>query len=312
MDRTERGLRAAVAVAGLLPVAALLAWVTGLGPFHVWFLATGVPALVVLVGLAALAAHRADRFPTLRRAMVAGALGGLVGTIGYDLFRIPFIIGGLRLFAPLDSYGMLLADAATSSPLTGFLGWSFHLTNGIGFGLAYAMVALGRRARWAVVWGFFLETVTVVTPFADVYGLRGKWGLIGIAYAAHVAYGLPLGVLVRRAASWPLRRTVLVPAGVLVAAAYAVLALWLQPWSGAGRTERPVTRIVDGRFSPEWVRVAPGPAGCARVENTDEADYDLVPAGGVAQLCAKGKGARRVQLDRRPYSGGFVLSDPEA
>ena len=70
-----------------------------------------------------------------------------MGTIGYDLFRLPFVASGLRVLAPIDSYGVLLLDAHTSSPLSGFAGWVYHFSNGIGFGIAYAAVALGRR-RW--------------------------------------------------------------------------------------------------------------------------------------------------------------------
>ena len=36
------------------------------------------------------------------------------------------------------------------------------------------------------------EAVAFLGPFTEIYGLTGKWVSIGIAFAAHVAYGLPL------------------------------------------------------------------------------------------------------------------------
>jgi hypothetical protein len=294
----ERTALLAAGVCGLLNVASLLAWVFGLGPFHVWFLAVGVPALAALVAIAAWSARRPEQAPRLRRALVAGTLGGLLGTIGYDVFRIPFVVGGLRLFAPIDSYGVLLLDAAASSPLTGFAGWSYHFTNGIGFGIAYAVVALGRRWPWAVLWGLVLETATILTPFADSYAIRGKWDLIAIAYAAHLAYGIPLGLVVQRAARWTdLRRPAPVPVWAALAALTIGLLVWLRPTPSI--PDRPATTVVDGRFRPEWVRVPPG--GCAAVRGGDDVcDPD------------RRTGVHRIKLTDEPYSGGFLLVDEEA
>jgi hypothetical protein len=89
----------------------LLAWVYDLGSFARWSAVVGGP-LVTLIVAAAMVMTRTGRWPETRRAMTAGALGGLVGTAGYDLFRVPFVYGlGLGLLAPIDSYGVLLLDA---------------------------------------------------------------------------------------------------------------------------------------------------------------------------------------------------------
>ena len=307
----ERTALSAAGVCGLLNVASLLAWVFDLGPFHVWFLAVGLPALVVLVAIAVWSSRHPDEAPRLRRALVAGAFGGLVGTIGYDLFRIPFIVGGLRLFAPIDSYGVLLLDAGASSQLTGLAGWSYHFTNGIGFGIAYAVVALGRRWPWAVGWGLVLETATILTPFADSYAIAGKWDLIAIAYAAHLAYGIPLGLVVQRAARWDPRQPLPIPLWVSFAALAVALVAWLRPTPSV--PQQAATEIVEGRFVPEWVRVRPGE--CAAVTNTDDRPYESerldVGPGATGEVCDDDVGAHRIRIGDEPYSGGFLLVDDE-
>lgn len=310
----QRVLRSVVALCALLNVSALLAWVFDLGAFHVWFLVVGLPALVVNIAVAGWLTRRPEADPYLRRAIVAGTLGGLLGTIGYDVFRIPFVMGGLRLFAPIDSYGVLLLDAAASSQTTGFAGWAYHFANGACFGVAYAVVALGRRWPWAVAWGLILETATILTPFADSYAIRGKWDLIAIAYAAHVAYGVPLGLVVQRAATWDLRRPVSVPTWATLGGLVLVLVVWLRP-TGSVPTQAE-TNVVRGEFENQWLRT--NPRECARLTNTDDRSYRSeafageLPAGDTIDVCNQSIGAHRVRLEDRPYSGGFLLVDGEA
>lgn len=307
--------RVGLAALGLGPVVPLLAWVYGLGSFAVWFWAVGGPALVVLALLGWVAsrprprrAERASPGPSspdrLHTILVAGTIGGLLGTVGYDLFRVPFAAAGLRVLAPIDSYGVLLLDARTSSPLSGFAGWGYHFSNGIGFGIAYAAVALGRRWWWGIGWGLVLETATLVTPFADAYGLRGQYGMIAVAYAAHVPYGLAVGWAGERGGTLVgqlrevSRRSTVYALAVLV----AVLGVWHRPFSagagGAGASGA-ATTVVSGRFTPEWVRVPVG--GCVTIRFEDRA---------AARRCFSEEGVHRVRLDDRPYSGGFVIADP--
>lgn len=318
-SRFDPVFSAACALLGLLSVAALLAWVYGLGSFQAWFLAVSLPA-VVLLGVVGGLARRLGR-ERLRTALVLGAVGGLLGTIGYDLFRVPFAALGLRVFAPIDSYGVLILDASASSSWTGLAGWAYHFSNGIGFGIAYAMVAVGRKWWWGVLWGMVLETATIITPYAGEYGLTGRWGLIGIAYAAHFAYGAPLGLIVQKGRNFvdgldevSRRATVY----MLIALA-SFLLLWHRPFGDRLTTAAvPSSTITEARFDPEWLRVAPG--GCARLINRDGSTYRIEAAVGgprvgpreTVRACFEEPGIHRVRIAERPFSGGFVIVDTQA
>ena len=317
----QRALAAAVFVLGLCSVAPLLAWVYGLGSFAVWFWALAAPGMLFVFVLA-MALNRTDVYPDLRVGIAAGVLGGVVGTIGYDVIRMPFLAAGYRLFAPINSYGILILGTTHSSPLTDFVGWLYNFANGLMFGVAYGMIAIGRRWWWGIPWAFFLETMTIVTPYAAAYGIAGHPDIIAIAYLAHVAYGTPLGLICMQAARWTDADGPPIPnwwalGGVLIA-----LVAFNRPWGGQAGLARaeamrpgPASVVVSGRFQPEWVRVAQD--GCVQVKNDDRRAYDLtVPAkthlaaSGSGSLCFPSPGVKRVQLNGVAYSGGFVIVDP--
>ena len=181
--------------------------------------------------------RRSGAHPDLQTAIVAGTLGGIAGTVAYDLVRVPFLAFGLRLFAPIDSYGLLILNVSHSSPLTDFTGWTYNVANGAGFGIAYAMLGVGRRWWWAIPWALWLETMTIVTPYASSYGLAGHPDLIGIAYFGHVAYGTPLGIISGQAAHWRSVKDAPVPARGLSAPRRR----W-HPLPSGGRHQRPYFR----------------------------------------------------------------------
>jgi hypothetical protein len=324
ISRREQLITALCALLSLLSVAALLAWAYRFGTFRSWFLAVSFPATIMLAAIGVWAARSADH-SRLRAAFICGVAGGVLGTVGYDIVRIPFVAAGLRLFAPIDSYGVLMLGADSSSPWTGLAGWSYHFANGIGFGIFYAMVALERRWYWGVLWGLVLETATIITPFATTYSLAGKWGLIAIAYGAHLAYGYPLGKVVeagRSFAKGALEFSPRVITGILLVVG-AGLVLWHRPVvtpsdirEGQRVAEGPSAVVVNGRFKPEWMRLAPG--GCATVRNDDDERYVVktakgapaLPPGQSTKICFDQPGVLRVPISPKPYSGGFVIVDP--
>ncbi len=320
--------RAAMALLGCGSVVALLAWVSGLGSFAWWFLATGATSITVLTAIDVYSArHPSSRW--LRETLVAGSLGGLIGSFGYDLFRVPFVLGGLRVLAPVDSYGVLVTGAGSSSALTGIAGWAYHYSNGIGFGIAYALIARGRRWWWGVVWALVLESATVVSPFAAVYSLQGKWLQIGIAYAAHIPFGVAIGVAAERAArltevaEQATRRPLLVSFGVVA----LVLFVWQRPYSVEHRkspgsfAEGPSATIDGWVLEPAWVRIDPDE--CLIVRNVSDRLVSLSVGGSItpgdeSELCFDNPGpaVKRIRVRdangyERAFSGGWVIVDPE-
>jgi hypothetical protein len=197
----------------------------------------------------------------------------------------------------------------------------------------------GRSWRWGLVWGATLETISLATPLARVYGLAGQPLVIALAYGGHFAYGTVLGRVAQGAggdepgagaeapnaggeepgAGDPLPTR----AGPIAMAVVAVALLaWLRPWStpapmreAALITPAPAAVIRAGRFIPEWLRV--GTRQCVTVQNDDDRPHVLnvgtspaVGAHAAARLCFTTAGVQRVKADGRPFSGGFVLVDP--
>jgi hypothetical protein len=283
-------------------IAALLADIFGIAPMHLVFWFASVPSMVLLALLGSLSKVGDEWRDRIR----VGALAGLVGTLGYDIVRVPFAIAGQRVFAPIESYGLLIADASASSALTSTLGWMYHFSNGITFGIAYAAVAARRHWAWGVLWGLLLESVALFSPFGTRYGIAGQLGPIAIAYGAHLAYGYPLGKIVQNFDAFRYRLGRFTVAIVLSVSAVILLG-WFRPWTvppGAG----PSATVTRDRFEPEWLRINVGE--CVAVENRSgtrfETPHGEVAATGASRLCFPAKGVYRVKLGPRPYSGGFV------
>lgn len=320
------GWRALLVALGFSSVASLLGWVYGLASFATLFRWVTLPGALILVLLAVRSAQGGAG--GIGPVLTVGAFSGLVGTLAYDLFRVPFIFGGgLLLLSPVESYGVLATGASHSSGWTDFVGWAYHFSNGIGFGIAYAAVALRRHWAWGVLFALGLETGTVLTPFASAYQLDGKYFVIGIAYAAHVPFGLALG----RASTEPERVLHLVgvlgrrTAAVAVLGTLVVLAVWLRPgWNdpdvtaGAAVSAGPSLMIQGGRISPEFTVVDPG--GCVTVANTDEVARSLTlqgratafAPGAVGELCPSAEGVHHLKSSGGLFTGGFLIVDPES
>ena len=164
-------------------------------------MAATVPQIVVPCGVGLIivwwiAARRG--IDNISAALAIGLLGGLASTLAYDATRLPFHLAGYLVFATNSTYGMWISDAAASSRFTETIGWLYHFSNGITFAIMYALFMRGRHWSWGIVYAFALETIAIFSNFGQVFALAGNYGMIGIAYLAHISYGLPIGLMVWR------------------------------------------------------------------------------------------------------------------
>ena len=138
-----------------------------------------------------------EGFDSISESIRVGFVAGLLGTLAYDLVRVPFVILGQRVYVPIQIYGVWIADADMSSRFTDVLGWAYHFSNGISFGIMYALFMRGRHWVWGILWGVVLETLAILSPFGVIFSVRTSPSALGIAYLGHFAYGFLLGWLVQ-------------------------------------------------------------------------------------------------------------------
>lgn len=267
-------------------------------------------------------ARRAGHDETLGRALRLGCWGGFLGTIGYDVVRIPFHLQGFRVFAPIQTYGVWLLDADRSSAVTDAVGWLYHFSNGITFGLMYALWFGGRHWLWGVLWGLCLESIVLATPFARIFHLQGNWPAIAIAYGAHVFYGFPLGYVVRR---WQAadRRFSSLSTGSLVWISVLLAAFLFGSIPGERsrdqRAENGSLKVEGKRLNPTWVRlpgpgsvqlVNPGTEAVTIVDTSNKRSQDI-PAGAALSWQFDRPGIYQCYVKTRARSiSSFVIVEP--
>jgi hypothetical protein len=302
-------------------VGALLAKVYGVSSMKTATLAVALPCCVGLILIGAWASHAGKK--QLASALEIGFVGGLLGTIAYDLSRLPFSLAGQRIFAPISAYGIWILDASSSTRFTEVTGWTYHFSNGITFGVMYALFMRERHWGWGTAWGLMLETIALLTPFATIFGLSHNYSAIAIAYFGHVFYGLPLGWLVYR---WGETREQLQTTSfwtklmLFVFASGAVAWILFSP-KNVNRDARAVEGefyVESQRLNPDWLRIERGQqvdiynpgkdvfvqvkqTNLSKLIRTGQREIFAFPETGIYQVF--------VQTDKRTQSS-FVIVEP--
>jgi hypothetical protein len=151
-----------------------------------------------LAGLLALLIRaRRDNAEWFHKLLFSGLWAGGLATLAYDIVRIPVAHAGIPVFKAISYFGTVLVGVESPTPLSEILGWGYHLTNGISFGLMYAALVRKPRVYSAVIWGLALEAVMLLTPYAEVFGYRRDAKFLAITIGAHVVYGLVLYLALR-------------------------------------------------------------------------------------------------------------------
>jgi hypothetical protein len=193
-------LRILCALACVSSSGALVLKMVGVLPMQTSVLYLFLPSLVLLAAVCVGAQTRQRR--DVRDAIMVGAFAGLLATFAYDIARIPFLLAGVRVFITHDAYGIWIAEAELSSRFTHALGWAYHFSNGISFGVIYALFMRGEHWGLAVLYALMLETINLLTPFSAVFGISRNWLAIGILYLGHLAFGVVLGVIIQNFERW--------------------------------------------------------------------------------------------------------------
>lgn len=132
-----------------------------------------------------------------RELIISGVWAGGLATLAYDLCRIPVAQAGIPVFKAISYFGTVLVGAESPTPASEALGWAYHLSNGVSFGLMYAALVRKPHPFSAVIWGLTLEAVMLVTPYAEVFGYRRDATFLAITIGAHAVYGLVLWLALR-------------------------------------------------------------------------------------------------------------------
>jgi len=181
-------------------------------PMRTFTLAIFIPALIILAvwtGFDAVRVHR------IFVPVMIGAVSGLLAAVSYDIFRLPFvfskqwgltgIVPALNLYKVFPAFGAMIlgqpypqAEYQLSAEL---LGWAYHFSNGLTFGVMYlAMVGnpLKRHWAWAVVFAVGLELAMLFTPYPKAFGIPVTSTFVWATLTAHLIFGVAMGLISRR------------------------------------------------------------------------------------------------------------------
>jgi hypothetical protein len=170
-----------------------------------------LPSLVALYCLAL--ADRASGSRRLWRAVLLGTVAGLLAAVAYDLFRLPFVFADrlgiqrivplLRLFKVFPQFGAMILNQPLEqshySVVTQLVGWAYHFSNGLTFGIMYvALVGITTRRHWA--WGILfavgLEIAMLLTPYPAFFNIPLTTTFIIVTLSAHLIFGAVMGIVI--------------------------------------------------------------------------------------------------------------------
>ncbi len=185
-----------------------------LWPMRFFALAIFGPACVALIALALQNRWRGDGRAC--RIIIIGAIAGFIAAVAYDTFRLPFVystswgltalVPSLPLFKVFPQFGAKILGQADRNSLAAILvGWAYHFSNGVTFGIMYAMMVNGQwRRRWpvAIVFAVGLELAMLFTPYPATFGIRVTETFVVVTLTAHLIFGVMLGLMSIKLDKW--------------------------------------------------------------------------------------------------------------
>lgn len=136
----------------------------------------------------------------LRRLVVAGALAGLLATVAYDLTRygaVALLSWSISPFAAFQRFGEAVLGTGVSGPGVIVAGAAFHLTNGVGFGVSYAIIVPRPGIATGIAWALTLE-VLMLLVYPEFLGMALPGEFLPMSLLGHLAFGATLGMFLHR------------------------------------------------------------------------------------------------------------------
>jgi hypothetical protein len=202
--RWSKAQRLGVFVLSASSIVCLLTEFYGFCPMRIFTLAVFLPCLAGLTLWSGV--DRRLLFPVL-----FGAGCGLLAALAYDVFRLPFVFSNqwglkgivphLKLFNAFPAFGaMILGEPyprGSYSRAEHLLGWLYHFSNAVSFGVMYVAAVGDPRVRhwiWAVVMAVGLEIGMLATPYTRALGIPLTVTFVYVTLAAHLIFGVVLGL----------------------------------------------------------------------------------------------------------------------
>jgi hypothetical protein len=201
--------RLAVFALASTSILSLLAEFYGVSSMRAFALLVSLPALVML--LAGALFDRSIGSQRLWRGLVVGSVAGLLAAFAYDMFRLPVvyarelgiehILPPLPLFKVFPRFGAMIMGQPVEQPLysmlTQLVGWAYHFSNGLTFGIMYVALvgdANRRRWAWAVPFAVGLELGMLFTPYPNFFGIALTPKFVVVTLVAHLVFGVVMGL----------------------------------------------------------------------------------------------------------------------
>jgi hypothetical protein len=175
-----------------------------LWPMRTFALGVFLPACVALVAFALYDLLRANGHAC--RLIAIGATAGFLAAVSYDIFRLPFVFSKawgltgvvpyLPLYKVFPMFGaMILKRDDSTSLAANVVGWAYHFSNGITFGIMYAAIVNGAWRRWwiAIVFAVGLEIAMLFTPYPATFYITVTTTFVIVTLTAHLIFGVVMG-----------------------------------------------------------------------------------------------------------------------
>lgn len=165
-------------------------------PYTVSFVS--LPAMVFLIVLTVWAGR--TRRDLLFNRLTVGAIGGVLGLVGYDVVRwliqvtIPVHFDA---FAAFPTFGHLMTGRPRDDGIALAAGWAYHVTNGLTFGIIYALIAGPARWWWGLLWGASLEAAMMVV-YPSLVRPQAMSDFVIVSVIGHGVFGAIVGLTCER------------------------------------------------------------------------------------------------------------------